>query len=274
MLFRSAFVSMCFIIFTHYQLQVQKQVYCIFFNFRLLILQPFVKNDPMTLSEEDWKEIKQHPLLRDLTEEEYAILSGCWEKNIYPKGETIVHAGQINQELYLIGKGAVRFVKPSSYDPNRKTTYRLHALDLFGEFSFIYSSPQLYDVNAVEDGTLIYSLSRIKLLQQELSSAIYDKLLFNLVRMELDGSRHPPLVLEETQLSKMLPKKASSLQSLKREFLMLWLPQEFTIQERHDIEEVMNTKALSEGEDCIKQDEVLDRFLSTCRRAARSASMG
>lgn len=226
----------------------------------ILVLQPFVKNTLMLISEEDWKEIKQNPLLRDFTEEEYAILSECWEKNIYPKDEMIVIAGQINQDLCLIGKGAITFIKPSSYDPNRKTAYRLHSMDLFGEFSFVHSSPQLYDVKAVEDGTIIYRLSRIKLLQQEHSSAIYDKLLFNLVRMELDGSRQPPQVLEESHFSKMLPKKASSLQTLKREFLMLWLPQEFTIQERRDIEEVMNTQGLSEGEDCLKQDEVADRF--------------
>ena len=55
----------------------------------------------------------------------------------------IVIAGQISQELHLVGNGAVSYVKTSSYDPNRKTTYLLHSQDLFSEFSFIYSSPQL-----------------------------------------------------------------------------------------------------------------------------------
>ena len=112
----------------------------------------------------------------------------------------------------------------------------------------------------MEDDTAIYSLSRLKLSQQEHSSSIYDKLLFNLVRMELDGSRPSPLILEETHISKMLPKKTVSFQTLKREFLMRWLPKEFTSQERHDIEELMNTKGLKAGEDCLKQNDVLNCF--------------
>ncbi len=213
----------------------------------------------MPISEQALLHLLQHPLIQGLSEQEIHLLQQVLEEKEYHKDDSVIKAGQISTHLYLLIKGAVSFVKSHPYDAEKLTTFLVRSPNVLGESSFLKPASQQYEFKAIEDGTLVYSLDRQRLENDQPS--LLNKLILNLIRVELGGNRQLPLAISEQAQREQIPeKRKQSLQTIKEEFLLRWLPKEFTSQERQEIEEIIDVKHLDEDQLCVQQKDPLHSF--------------
>ncbi len=91
--------------------------------------------------------------------------------------------------------------------------------------------------------------------------ALTNKLLLNLVRMELEGLRQSPIAVGEVLQKEQMPEeKERSLKTIKETFLLKWLPKELNHEERQEIEEIVEVRHLEKGDVCIRQNDPLHCF--------------
>jgi CRP-like cAMP-binding protein len=215
----------------------------------------------MTISEESLLNLHHHPLLRGLSESEIHFLQQVLEERVFDQGAIVLKANQLSSELYLLMKGGFSYTQQNAYDPDQLTTYLLQAPNIFNESSLLTPAPKPYEIKAFEDGTLVYVFDRKHLMTAPDPSALSNKLLLNLVRMELEGLRPSPVVIGEIfQREQILKKWENSLKSIKEEFLLRWAPKELNSQERQEIEEIVEVKHLEKEDSCIQQNDPVHSF--------------
>lgn len=216
----------------------------------------------MILSEEGRSILQKHPLVEGLTEEEFNLLLQVMDEKVFSKGEVISHSGDFSDVLYLLVEGSVIFNKPDAYEPSRIVTYLLHAPASFGESTFLNSGAFPYDIQAAEDQTLVYFLHRRQLEKRASGTELLNKLLLNLVKLDLEGSRALPIVLNLHQRvqTEEEQKKQYSLKRLKHEMLFNWLPKDWNWRERKEIEQIFDIKHLAQQEICVRQNDPIEAF--------------
>ncbi len=84
--------------------------------------------------------LSQSELLKGLSPSDLKHISNIARQLILPANVQIIHAGDLDQTLYLIGEGTVEIVLPNG------DTRLLHSLDYFGEQSFLIGDPRNADV--------------------------------------------------------------------------------------------------------------------------------
>lgn len=222
----------------------------------------------MVFSEQKCFLLQEHSLMKGMNDDEFDFLLQIVEEKIYQKGERIIRKGAVSDELYLLDEGGVVFTQSNGYDPLNHQTYLLQTPALFGESSFLSPRSQPFDILAHEENTHLYIFRRRELERSQLGLHILNKLILNLIRMELEGSRPLPQILNEEQQNSVvaeeeqtLPlkeKQPLSLNQLKEEAISKWLPKNWNSRARNEIEKLFDVKHFSSQEICIRQNDPVE----------------
>lgn len=222
----------------------------------------------MVLSEHIRSNLQEHSLMEGMKGEELDFLLQIVEEKIYQKNEAVIRKDEISDELYLIHEGGVIFNQPIGNDPLHQQTYLLPAPGVFGESSFLKPRPQPFDVFAHEENTHLYILHRRELERSQLGVRLLNKLLLNLIRMDLEGSRSLPVVQnqelvlnqEQENASPVKEKQPVSLNQLKEEAITKWLPKNWNSRSKKEIEKLLDVKQFSAQDICIREEDPVESF--------------
>lgn len=215
----------------------------------------------MILSGQGRSILQKQPLIEGLNEEEVDLLLKLLDEKDFTKDAILIRKGDFSDELYLLVDGAITFSKHDIYDPSRLVTYRLHAPATWGESSFLNPGPHPFDIYAQEDHTHLFILHRRQLEDNSIGNQVLNKILLNLIRLDLEGSRALPLAINKESLGENKERqKQISLKRLKQEMLIKWLPKEWSSRERKEIEELVDIKHLAPQETCIRKNDSIDCF--------------
>ena len=96
--------------------------------------------------------------IEELSPKEAKYHLSKYEKVVYPKKTTILKEGEVENYLYFIDKGIIRFFlnKIHPAEPSKEITFSLLTENMFGSAydSFITRSPCSYNVKTVTDSEL------------------------------------------------------------------------------------------------------------------------
>lgn len=100
---------------------------------------------------------KYFETLVDLNDDQWNIFSSRLEKASFPRGETLLSAGEIENYLSFIEEGIVRFYIPKSHN-DITFDFGFENKFISAYDSFITRSPSIYQVEALRD-TILWRIS-------------------------------------------------------------------------------------------------------------------
>lgn len=103
--------------------------------------------------------LKNQNLFRGFTDEELAKIRPILSKEEYQSNDMIIEEGDLSTELYMIAKGEVSILKWDTEHKFQLPINRLTSGQMFGEMSFIDSSPRSSSIKAIKE-TIVWKLSR------------------------------------------------------------------------------------------------------------------
>lgn len=214
----------------------------------------------MALTEQMRSILEEHSLVEGMNEDELDLLLQIGEEKSYLKDEVIIRKGEFSDKLYFIHEGGILFSKSRGDDPSQLQTYLLQAPGTFGESCFLHPSLHHFDVIAYEENTHLYSLRRQELENHPLGLRVLNKLLLNLIRLDLEGSHSFPILVNQDQQREIETKEGNqlSLKHLIEQAVMQWLPKNWNSRARKEIEKLFDIRHLSAQEICVKQNETVE----------------
>lgn len=121
------------------------------------------------------KELKIHPILTGLTEEDLKYILELVEEKNFKCGSIIIEENELSDDIYFILSGEVELLKWDEKAKKWKQIDILKKNEMFGEMAFLDSSPRSTRVQAIIDSTMI------KLSKDQLDvPSIYNKIITNI----------------------------------------------------------------------------------------------
>ena len=110
----------------------------------------------------DLEILKSQSMFTDLTEDQLGIILTLMEKEQYEANETIIAEEEEKTDLYFIVEGEVKILKLDDEGLFNLTLGKLKTGDMFGEMSFVDSSPRSSTIDTTKT-TTVFKLARDKL---------------------------------------------------------------------------------------------------------------
>ncbi len=137
-------------------------------------------------------------LTKGLTDDELVKIQPFFKRMEFERNEEVIEEGDLTNDLYLIEEGEVKILKWDEAQLFRLTIGKLGRGEVFGEMSFVDSSPRSTSIETVKH-TILYALS-----QDSIKSAlpgiqdIYNKLVANILSINFNRLRANNVIYSKT----------------------------------------------------------------------------